>query len=76
MTGQKTHEQQQRIINRQENTKGGGSGFPAEDDLSTSKNIRRAKTAGDRSISSDRGLSDPDDRNMVRGQNQESRGKK
>lgn len=33
MVGKKTHEQQQRIIKGEENTKGGGAHFPAQEDL-------------------------------------------
>ena len=74
MVGRKTHEQQQRIINKQENTKGGGDAFPAEDDLQATKGLRDAKAKGGKLAKPVDGLSDPDDRNMVRGRNQESRG--
>jgi hypothetical protein len=74
MVGQKTHDQQQRIINKQENTKGGGSDFPAKEDLDTSKGLRNAKAKGGDLRKPAEELSDPDDRNMVRGRNQESRG--
>ena len=43
MVGQRTHDQQQRIIKHEENTKGGGAGFPAEEDLNASKGLRDAK---------------------------------
>jgi hypothetical protein len=76
MVGQKTHEQQQRIIKKQENTKGGGDDFPAEEDLKSSKSLRDAKADSDRLTTPAANLTDPDDRNMVRGLNQESRGKR
>ncbi|MBW9117706.1 hypothetical protein JNB88_29235 [Rhizobium cauense] len=73
MVGQKTHEQQQRIIKGEENTKGGDANFPAEEDLKASKNLREARAKGADLTSPVKDLSDPDDRNMVRGRNQESR---
>lgn len=75
MVGQKTHEQQQRIINKQEKTKGGGRGFPAKEDLGTSKDLRDAKAKGESLKKPENELSDPDNRSMVRGRNQESRAK-
>ena len=74
MVGQKTHDQQQRIINKQENTKGGGDTFPAEEDLKASKGLRDAKAKGEKLTTPAADLTDPDDRNMLRGRNQESRG--
>ncbi len=73
MVGRKTHDQQQRIINRKENTQGGGDKFPAEEDLKASKRLREARAKGD-DLARPADLVDPDDRNMVRGRNQESRG--
>jgi hypothetical protein len=76
MVGQKTRDQQQRVIKGQENTKGGGNDFPAEDDLSASKELRDAKLKGNTINTPVSDLSDPDDRSIVRGRNQESRGKR
>lgn len=73
MVGQKTHEQQQRIIKRQENTRGGGDAFPAEEDLKSSKNARDAKAKGAKLATPAADLVDPDDRSMLRGRDQESR---
>jgi len=73
MVGQKTHDQQQRIIKREENTKGGGADFPAKEDLASSKGHRDAKAKGGKLAAPVNDLSDADDRNMVRGRNQESR---
>lgn len=73
MVGRKTHEQQQRIINRQEVTKGGGSRFPAEEDLKASKGLRDAKADAGGLKAPAKDLADPDDRNILRGRNQESR---
>ncbi|MDX3977434.1 hypothetical protein [Shinella sp.] len=74
MVGRKTHDQQQRIINKQENTKGGGEKFSAEEDLKASKGLRDAKAKGEKLTTPVNDLSDPDDRNMLRGRNHESRG--
>lgn len=73
MVGKKTHEQQQRIIKGEENTKGGDAKFPAEEDLKASKELREARAKGDKLAAPVEGLADADDRNMVRGRNQESR---
>jgi len=73
MTGRKTHEQQQRIINRQETTKGGGDRFPAEEDLEASKNLRNARADAADLRTPARDLVDPDDRNILRGRDRESR---
>lgn len=73
MVGKKTHDQQQRVIKGEENTKGGGADFPAKEDLKSSKGLRDAKAKGDKLAEPMKDLSDADDRNMVRGRNQESR---
>ena len=73
MVGKKTHDQQQRVIKGQEKTKGGGADFPAQEDLKSSKGLRDAKAKGDKLAEPMKDLSDADDRNMVRGRNQESR---
>ena len=75
MTGRKTHEQQQRVIKGEEETKGGGSRFPAEEDLKASKGLRKAKAGSDNLAAPAANLADPDDRNILRGRNQESRGR-
>ncbi len=73
MAGQKTHDQQQRIIKGEVSTKGGGPDFPAEEDLKSSKALRDAKAKGDKLAEPLKDLSDADDRNMVRGRNHERR---
>jgi hypothetical protein len=73
MTGQKTHDQQQRIIKREENTKGGDANFPTKEDFKSSKGLRDAKAKGNNLAAPMNDLSDADDRNMVRGRNQEGR---
>jgi hypothetical protein len=75
MVGQKTHEQQQRIINTKEKTKSGDENFPAAQDLKTSKALRKAKSKGGNLTVPDTDLVDSDDRNILRGRNQESRGR-
>ena len=45
MTGAKTHEQNQRIINRQENTANGPADFPLEADLKASDALKDARQA-------------------------------
>jgi len=70
MVGLKT--QKQRIISRQEKTSGGGA---AQGGLKSSGNLRKAEAQGDPLAPPAQNLSDPDDRSMVRGRNQESRGR-
>ncbi|TIM96180.1 MAG: hypothetical protein E5Y34_23760 [Mesorhizobium sp.] len=72
MTGRKTHDQQIRIIEERENTKNAGKDFDSEADLKRSAAEREAlrKESDMRTDTPD--LVDPDDRNILRGKNQES----
>ncbi|ESZ62909.1 hypothetical protein [Mesorhizobium sp. L103C131B0] len=73
MAGRKTHEQQLRIIEKRENTSNAGDDFNAEDELKRSKQEREARQ--DSANLRDEGveLADKDDRQMIRGENQESK---
>lgn len=73
MAGKKTHEQQLRVIERRENTRNADENFDAEAELKMSKEQREARRKGQGLRSDVVDLSDPDDRNMVRGEQQESR---
>jgi hypothetical protein len=72
MAGRRTHEQQLRIIEKRENTKGAGKDFDAEADLKRSAAEREALRKGSEIRSKTPDLVDPDDRNILRGENQES----
>ena len=72
MTGRKTHEQQVRIIEGRENTKNAGKDFDAEAELKKSKQEREAYRKGANLRTDAPNLVGPDDRNMLRGKNQES----
>jgi hypothetical protein len=72
MAGNKTHEQQLRIIEKRVNTKNAGKDFDAEDELKRSGQEREARREGQQLRGEDVDLTDPDDRNMIRGVNQES----
>jgi hypothetical protein len=72
MAGSKTHEQQLRIIEKRVNTKNAGDEIDAEDELKRSEQERKAHRGGDKLRDKGVELSDPDDRNMIRGENQES----
>lgn len=72
MTGSKTHEQQVRIIEERENTKNAGKDFDAEAELKKSKQEREAYRKGSNLRTDAPNLVDPDDRNMLRGEHQES----
>lgn len=72
MAGQKTHEQQLRIIEKRENTSNAGDDFNAEADLKRSKQEREARQGGANLRSEGVDLTDKDDRQMIRGENQES----
>jgi hypothetical protein len=72
MTGRKTHEQQVRVIEERENTKNAGKDFDAEAELKKSKQEREAYRKGSDLRTDAPNLVDPDDRNMLRGENQES----
>jgi hypothetical protein len=72
MTGRKTHEQQVRIIEERENTRNAGKDFNAEAELKKSKQERESYRKGANLRTDAPNLVDPDDRNMLRGENQES----
>ncbi|TJV25950.1 MAG: hypothetical protein E5Y04_00435 [Mesorhizobium sp.] len=72
MTGRKTHDQQIRIIEERENTKNAGKDFDAEADLKRSAAEREALPKGSDMRTDTPDLVDPDDRNILRGKNQES----
>lgn len=73
MAGNETHEQQLRIIEKREKTSNAGDDLPAEEDLKRSKEERQAQQRKANVKAPQRDLTDPDDRNMLRGVNQESR---
>jgi hypothetical protein len=72
MTGRKTHERQVRIIEERENTKNAGKDFDAEAELKKSKQEREAYRKGANLRTDAPNLVDPDDRNILRGEHQES----
>lgn len=72
MTGRKTHDQQIRIIEERENTKNAGKDFDSEADLKRSAAEREALRKGSDMRTDTPDLVDPDDRNILRGKNQES----
>ena len=76
MVGRKTHEQQLRIIEGRENTKNADKDFDAEEDLKRPKEAREAFRKGQILRSDPQNLVDPDDRNILRGENQESEHRK
>jgi hypothetical protein len=73
MAGKNTHAQQIRIIEGRENTKNAGKDFDAEADLKRSDAEREAFRKGADLKAPPRDLTDPDDRNQLRGEHQESR---
>jgi hypothetical protein len=74
MTGKKTHEQQRRIIEKREKTANAGEAFDAAADLHRNEQAREAYRKGrDLKATPD---TRSEDRNMVRGLNQESGHKK
>jgi hypothetical protein len=73
MAGKKTHEQQLRIIEGRENTRNADDSFDAEAELKMSKQQREARRKGQDLRGDLVDLSDRDDRNMIRGEQQESR---
>jgi hypothetical protein len=70
--GKNTHAQQMQIIEGRVNTRKAGKDFDAEADLKRSDKEREAFRKGT-DLKTPRNLSDPDDRNMLRGEHQESR---
>ena len=72
MAGPKTHQQQLRIIEKRVNTENADDDFNAEADLKKSRQEREAERGGAKLRSGGVELSDSDDREMIRGVNQES----
>ncbi|ESY30046.1 hypothetical protein X747_32030 [Mesorhizobium sp. LNJC384A00] len=72
MAGRKTHEQQLRIIEKRENTSNAGDDFNAEDELKRTKQEREARQGGANLRDEGVELTDKDDRQMIRVENQES----
>lgn len=72
MVGRKTQEQQKRIINRQDET-GGARSAPASVDMAENTSLHHARRKGENLTAPQADLVDPDDRNILRGKNQESR---
>jgi hypothetical protein len=72
MAGKQTHEQQLRIIEERENTKNADKDFDAEADLRKSKAEREAFRKGATLRPDPPDVADRDDRNIIRGENQES----
>lgn len=76
MAGNKTHEQQRRIIEERVDTANAGDDFDVEKDLKRPPAVREALRKGAGLKHHDGSVTDPDDRNIVRGENQESEHKK
>jgi hypothetical protein len=72
MAGHKTHEQQLRVIEKREDTSNAGDDFNAEEDLKRSKQEREARHDGTHLRDEGVELTDKDNRQMIRGENQES----
>ena len=72
MAGPRTHEQQLRIIEKREITSNAGDDFNAEEELKRSKQQREARRGGAGLRDEGVELTDKDDRQMIRGENQES----
>ena len=72
MAGKRTHEEQMRVIEKRENTSNADDDFDARQDLKRSEQEKQAFRKG-RDLRTGAGdLTDPDDRSMIRGENQES----
>lgn len=72
MAGKSTHDQQIRIIEERVNTRNAADDFDAEGELKRPQAERKARREGADLRTGDAELTDPDDRNMIRGVNQES----
>jgi hypothetical protein len=72
MPGRKTHEQQLRIFEKREDTSNGGDEFDVEAELKRSRQEREAHRGGAALRDEGVELTDPDDRQMIRGENQAS----
>ena len=72
MTGKKAHDQHLRIIEERVNTRNADKDFDAEAELKRSRQEREARRQGANLRDEGVELTDPDDRQMIRGTNQES----
>ncbi|AJD42637.1 hypothetical protein RGR602_CH03328 [Rhizobium gallicum bv. gallicum R602sp] len=72
MASPKTHEQQLRIIEKRENTSNAGDDLNSEKELKRSKQEREAHRGGAKLRGAGVELTDKDNRQMIRGKNQES----
>lgn len=72
MAGPKTHEQQRRILEKRENTSNADGDFNAEEELKRSNQQRNAQRGGAHLREDGVELTDKDDRQIIRGKNQES----
>jgi len=71
MAGPKTHEQQLRIIEKRENATNGSGSLNAEEELKRPNQERNARRGGANLRDEGVELADKDDRQMIRGENQE-----
>lgn len=72
MAGRKTHDQQLRIIEERVNTKNANKDFNAEEELKRSKPERDAYRGGAKLRGETEEFTDANDRQMMRGESQES----
>lgn len=70
--GDKTHDQQIAIIEKRVNTENGGAGFDAEADLAMPPEEHAARLRGESLQAGREPPEDADDREMIRGENQQS----
>lgn len=73
MSGKNTHAQQIKIIEGRENTRNAGEDFDPKADLQRSPQQREAFRKGAELKARDRNLVDPDDRDILTAEHQESR---
>ena len=72
MAGRKTHEQQLRIIEKREDTSNAGDDLNAEEELKRSQREREVRRGGAKLRDEEVEVTDKNDRQMIRGENQES----
>ncbi|WOS66004.1 hypothetical protein [Sinorhizobium fredii] len=72
MVGRKTHEQQQRVIQRREDISDAGKEFDAEAEFKRSNALRSAERKGQK-LDAHADARQENDRSITRGKNQESR---
>jgi hypothetical protein len=73
MAGNKTHEQHLRILEKRVDTSNAGDDFDAKEELRRPSQERKAHRGGAKLRDDGVELTDPDDRSMIRGVNQESK---